>query len=54
MACVDTTNHSRVDSTALKKLSSLRVDLHTKQSNANLNTEMITFYTLNMDGAVKV
>ena len=48
---VDTTNHPCVDSTALKKLSSLRVELQTQQSYANVITEIITFYTLTMDGS---
>lgn len=50
MTCRDTANHPHVDSTILKKLSAVRVELQAQQSYANVITEMITFCTLTTDG----
>lgn len=51
MACIDTASNSPFDTTALKKLSLMRIELDTERNYANVITEMITFYTLTGDDA---
>ena len=51
MACIDTASNSPFDTTALKKLSILRIELDTQCNYASVITEMITFYTLTADDA---
>lgn len=50
-AGVDTASTSHIDSTVLRKLSTMRIELSTQRNYASLITEMITFYTLTADGA---
>lgn len=42
----DSTGDSAIDSTLLKTLSAMRVEVQTQQSYADVLKEMITFYTL--------
>ena len=53
ISCDDTTTtiNPQIDSTAIKTLSAMRVDLQTQRNYANVITEMVTFYTLTVDGA---